>query len=283
MRRRLFAAALVSGLLVVAFSVSVRAAPATGDLIPDPSDTSWKVYEKGTGPASVADLYGARAPSVKGFVDAYRKSWSQPGEGLYNGLEHYSTVLWSAFRLGESEGSARANKAHTSYRSVAGFGSGAYEVTDPADAQGYLSDTLVFTQGDYIAVIDVASTTTPDHTLLMDQATRQLDRIPAPIAEINSISSGIVTAAELFGGFVALNLVIGGAIVAIVLLRRRRRRAAVSLPASLHLSPDRGFWWDGGRWIDASQLPPPTAQRSADGAFWWDGVVWRQVSSRPQG
>jgi hypothetical protein len=280
---RLFAVALGSAFLIVAFSVGAQAAPATGDLIPDPSDTSWKVYEKGTGVVSVADLYGAHASSVKGFVDAYQKTWTQPGRVLYNDLQRYSSVLWSAFRLGESEGSAKANKAHTSYRAVAGFGSGAYEVTDPVDAQGYLSDTLVFTQGDYVAVIQVASATTPDHNLLMDQATGQLDLIPAPVAELNSIASGIGNAAELFGGFVALNLLVGGAIVAIVLTRRRRRRAASFSPASLNLSADRGFWWDGARWVDASQQSPPSAQRSPDGAFWWDGVVWRPVSSRPPG
>jgi hypothetical protein len=279
---RLFAAGLASALLVVAISVSALAAPATGDLVPEPSDLSWTVDSEGTGAVTAADLYGSHASSVKGFVDAYEKTWSQPGQWLYDSLEHYSSVFWSAFRLGESKGSAQANKAHSSYRSVAGFGSAAYEVTDPVDAQGYLTDTLVFTQGDYIALIEVASATTPDHNVLMDQGKRQLDLIPAPIAELNSIGSGVFTALELVGGFVALNLLIGGAIVAIVLVRRRRRRAATESYAGLSLSPDRRLWWDGQHWIDAAYQFPPWAQRSADGAFWWDGVVWRPVPSQPQ-
>jgi hypothetical protein len=262
--------------------VTALAAPATGDLVPEPSDAAWMVYADGTGVRSAADLFGADASSVRGFVDAYEKTWSQPGQGLYDGLEHYSSLFWSAFRVAELKDGAQADKVHTSYRSVAGFGSAAFEVTEPADAQGYLSDTLVFSQGDYIAFVVVASATTPDHNLVMDQATRQLDKIPAPIAEFNSIGSGALTALEWFGGFVALNVLIGAVIVAIALVRRRRRRAlatGLSL-AALNLSPDRRLWWDGQNWIDASFQSPPSAQRSPDGAYWWDGVVWRPVPSR---
>jgi hypothetical protein len=283
MKGRFFAAVLGSALLVVATSVDAPAAPATGDLVPDPSDAAWMVYADGTGARSAADLFGANASSVKGFVDAYDKTWSQPGQGLYDGLEHYSSLFWSAFRAGELRGAAQADTVHTSYRSVAGFGTAAFEVTDPADAQGYLSDTLVFSQGDYIAFIVVASPTTPDHNLLMDQANRQLRLIPAPIAEFNSIGSGVLSALKWLGGFVALNLLIAGVIVAIVLVRRRRRPTVATDPwlAALNLSPDRRLWWDGQTWIDASFQSPPSAQRSADGTFWWDGVVWRPVPSRP--
>ena len=284
-KSRLFAAGLASALAAVAMSVGALAATSTSDLIPGPPDGSWSVNVKGTRAMTAADLYGASASSVKGFVDSYEKTWSQPDKRLYDVLEHFSSFFWAAFRLGESKGAAQKNKAHSSYSSVSGFGTAAYEVTNPADGQGFRTDTLVFTQGDYVAVVTLAAQwATPDHSVLMDQAYRQLSLIPLPIAEYNSIGSGVLTTFGLIGAFIALNVIVGGAIVVIVLARRRGRRAAAAslAPAGLHLSPDRRHWWDGRHWIDTSYQSPPSAHRSADGAFWWDGATWRSVPQTAQ-
>ena len=265
-------------------SVSAHAATATSDLIPGPPSDSWEIDADGTGARTAADVYGTRASSVIGFVDSYQKTWTLPGLGLYQGLDHFSSVFWAAFRLGESKGATQRNKAHSSYRSVTGFGAAAYEYTDPAGADGYKTDTLVFTAGDYIAVITLAAyDSTPDHNVLMAQAHRQLDRIPVPIGEYNAIGSGLMTTFGWIGVVVAANVLVGGIIVAIVLVRSHRRRAATPLaPAWLNLSGDRRHWWDGQHWIDASFQSPPSAQRSADGAFWWDGATWRSVPQTNQ-
>ncbi len=276
----MFAAGLASALALAVMSVGALAATSTSDLIPGPPSESWKVYAEGTGARTAADLYGANASQVKGFVDSYEKTWSLPELWLYDRLERFSSLFWAAFRLGEAKGGAKKNKAHSSYADVAGFGTAAYEVTDPADPQGYKFDTLVFTQGDYVAAITLAArNATPDHNLLMEQANRQLSLTPLPIDEINSIGSGVMTAFAWVGVVIAVNALVAGAIVAVVLVRRRRQRAAPIpvVPAGLNLSPDRGHWWDGQRWIDTSFQSPPSAQRSADGAYWWDGATWRPV------
>lgn len=43
------------------------------------------------------------------------------------------------------------------------------------------------------------------------------------------------------------------------------------------LSADRGEWFDGTRWQDASLSAPPGALRSPDGNQWWDGTTWRAI------
>lgn len=47
--------------------------------------------------------------------------------------------------------------------------------------------------------------------------------------------------------------------------------------ASVSMSPDGAYWWDGAAWQDASLSAPPEAPRSPDRAFWWDGGRWRPV------
>jgi hypothetical protein len=277
---RLSAAGLVSALAVAAMSVGALAETSTSDRIPGPPAGSWQVYADDTRAMTAGDLYGAQASAVKGFVDAYQKTWATPEQGLTDLLEHFSSVFWAAFDLAESEAAAKKDKGHSSYAAVAGLGSGAYEVTDPADAQGFRYDTLVFTWGDYVAVIALAAqNATPDHSVLMDQANRQLSLMPVPIGEYESIGSAAITTVALIGGVIVAIAFVAGAIVLIVLVRRRRPRAAPILvgPGGLNLSPDRRHWWDGHYWIDASFQSPPSAQRSADGAYWWDGETWRPV------
>jgi hypothetical protein len=53
-------------------------------------------------------------------------------------------------------------------------------------------------------------------------------------------------------------------------------------PASLQMSPDGNYWWDGQTWRDAAHEAPPWAQRSSDGIYWWDGSNWRPVPPAPQ-
>jgi hypothetical protein len=48
--------------------------------------------------------------------------------------------------------------------------------------------------------------------------------------------------------------------------------------ASIQMSPDGCWWWDGGGWQDAITSSPPTAQYSADRCYWWDGNSWRPVA-----
>ena len=68
----------VACVLLAAQVASVSADALTSDLIPGPPDGSWQVYAEGTGAKTKDDIYGSKASTVSGFVDAYDKSWSHP-------------------------------------------------------------------------------------------------------------------------------------------------------------------------------------------------------------
>jgi len=270
----------VACVLLAAQVASVSADALTSDLIPGPPDGSWQVYAEGTGAKTKDDIYGSKASTVSGFVDAYDKSWSNdPAQGLVDRLERFSSVFWASVRLSESRTAARDNKSHSSFKVVSGLGTSAYEVTDPADSQGYLSDTIVMTQGDYVSVVAIAAKSEPDHATLLDQAHRQVAMIPVPKAEYNAIGQGIVSGMVWVAIGAGVLTMILAAIVIIVVLRRRRPTLQPAL-APVSLSPDKRYWWDGTSWQDTSARMPPGVPLSPDGAQWWDGVSWRP---RPPG
>ncbi len=270
----------VACLLLAAQIAPVSAADLTADLIPAPPDGSWQVFAEGTGPKTKDELYGSKASTVSGFVDAYDKSWShEPSEGLIDRLERFSSVFWASVRLSESRTAARDNKSHSSFKDVSGLGTAAYEVTDPADSQGYLADTIVMTQGDYVSVIALASKSQPDHATLMDQAQRQVALIPIPKAEYNAVGQGIVSGMVWVAIGAGVLTIIVAAIVIMVVLRRRRPMLRPAF-APVSLSPDRRYWWDGMSWQDTGARMPPGVPLSPDGTHWWDGVSWRP---RPPG
>src|SRR5258707_6922549 len=67
----------VACLLVAAQIAPASAGAATADLIPGPPDGSWQGYADGTGPMTKEQIYGTKANTVSGFVDAYDKACSQ--------------------------------------------------------------------------------------------------------------------------------------------------------------------------------------------------------------
>jgi hypothetical protein len=280
MVRRTLVGLLLAGLAVAAAASPALADQATSDLIPAPTSSLWNVDAGGTHALTAVDIYGSQAGAVKDFVDAYRKSWTQPGKLLVDHLERYSSVLWAAFRFGESEGADKKDKTHTSYATVPGFGTGAYEVTNPPDSLGFVQDVFVFTQGDYLAVIlNAAYDATPDHTVLMDQASAQLAQIPVPVGEYNSIGSGVMTTLGIVVGVLGVVTIVVGVVVLFVVLRSRRSRPGYAPVAAgaVSFSTDRRYWWDGQAWQDATARIPPGASRSPDGEQWWDGAAWRPL------
>lgn len=265
------AAAGLASLLALLQVLTAIADTATSDLVAGPPDGSWQANTDLTGSRSKDDIWGDKANTVQGFVDAYEKAWGQePEQGLVDRLERFSSVFWAAFRLSDSRTAAKENSKHASYQDLRGIGTSAYEVTDPVDADGFLSDTIVLTKGDYVAVIAMAAKTTPNHDTLLDQARRQAALIPEPVGEYNAIGQGIfstVVIVAIVAGVITLAVC---AIVLIVVLRRRRPR-----PAALKLSPDRRYWWDGQAWQDTALRMPPGVAVSPDGSQWWDGAQWR--------
>jgi hypothetical protein len=301
MGRSRFLAALISIVAAAALATPVLAATPspTSDLIAGPPSTAWQVFAADTGAKSATDLYGSSASSVRGFGDAYQKVWSRTGEFLFDRVARFTTVLWAAFHFGGSKGAAQKNKSHTSYQSVSGFGTGAYEFTDPADSNGYRWDTMVFTEGDYVSLIALAvNDVTISHFIVLDQASRQLALLPFPTGEYSALGTSV-----LAGSVVVLLVLVGfllsAGIIVFVVVRRRRPVAPASayaiagvLPpgayqypavsaavavAAPSFSSDRRFWWDGSIWQDTAARIPAGVPTSPDGTQWWDGAAWRPV------
>src|SRR4029077_12533838 len=105
-----------------------------------------------------------------GFVDAFGKGWYATDLGVSDDLLHYNSVFWADYALDSFRSSSETDADRTTFGSVAGFGSNAFEVTYPADSQGYKSDWIFFVEGDYMAAVVVWDKALTDRYLLIDQA-----------------------------------------------------------------------------------------------------------------
>ena len=125
-------------------------------------------------------------------------------------------------------------------------------------------------------------------TFALGQATAEWDMqarpTPSPsagragsgAASIHTPPNFVVIALVSTGALVLLAITIG---VVLFLLSRTGGRPATTgyAPATVQMSPDRAYWWDGVQWRPADTSTPPAAPRSPDGAHWWDGASWRPV------
>lgn len=215
---------------------------ATADLIPTPSDPAWVMS---LGQAEVA------GQSSDGFVDAYVKEWTQSKRwGLADHLDHYSSVSWARSHLQALRHSAHGSPAQSTVTDVE-FADGAVKVVFPANAQGISTSNFAFSDGDYVAIIELdTGSGGPNPDTLMDQARLQLRTIPIPTDEIN------VTSRDAFSALVIVGVVAGAltvtavaiAILVFVILRRRRSAVRVAIPPGAPVSPDGAYWWDGAAW-----------------------------------
>lgn len=250
-----------------------------------------------------------------GFVDGYNVTWaSQSTRHILNEFVlafrgGKGAAVWFAYQKGYDTSSPQFQHADT----VSGVPQyyGVHEAQSSVYGQAYL-DGFLFLKGNDLVGVAFVSLNDDNLALAANQAKSQYSAAPAStIPEAQwpenanrgpaSPSSPAATSSGGLGKVLPYLLFIGAAVIAIglgaVLLLTRVRRspapasaaapvapapnpavaAAVPVTLPLQMSADGHFWYDGERWVDASQEAPPFAQRSPDGAFWWDGYNWRPV------
>jgi hypothetical protein len=281
----LLALALVAVLADPALAASP--APAAQDVIAGPpTDNTWQTDGRGTGTVATSELFGSSTPIPKGYAEAYRHTWNRGGTNvwLYDTVERFTSAFWAALEYTSIDNAAATDTSHATYSRLPSLTNYAYETTDPPDSQGYIFDSIAFVQGGYFVYIEVAEKVAVPREVVLDQATRQLARLPSPAAEYSSIISGVVI------GGAAFLVVLAALIGAVVLLVRRGRPAVAGgaafadMPyqpaAAWQLTQDGRHWWDRRAWRDAALSVPPGAPRSPDGSLWWDGARWRPIPGR---
>lgn len=252
MRPTLPLAALLSIAIAGGLNAAVWAdgpsTPAISDLIPGPPSGSWTVATDYTGPETVSDFYGNPSASAPGFSDAYGKSWDQTEVSVYDEVARYSSVVWALYAVSMFKVNAQQDPDATSVQDLSGFGYGAFEVTYPAGTDGYKWDEIDFAVGDYVATVSLAATGTIAHDVLLDQSTRQLASLPAAIAEVRTIRTGILVTVACIA--LLASIFIAGILLLILLPLRRPTNAAISatIPPWAQVSPDGAYWWDGAAW-----------------------------------
>lgn len=218
-RPKLLFAVLLSIAIAAALNAPASAASpsttATSDLIPGPPPGSWTVSTDYTGPMTVKDFYGSPSASAPGFSDGYRKAWYQPEVDVDDEVAHYNSVVFALHALSSFEVGAQTDPTATSFRSISGFGDGAFEVTYPANTEGYKWDEIYFAIGDYVAWVSLGAPGAIGRGVLLDQSSRQFASLPAATAELTatsylisgpppgswtvSTSTGPMTAKDLYG------------------------------------------------------------------------------------
>ena len=230
----LLAIAIAGGLNAPAWA-DESATTAISDLIPGPPSGSWTVSTDYTGPETVSDFYGSPTPSAPGFSDAYGKSWYQTEVGVFDEVGRYSSVVWALYALSIFKVNSQQDPDVTSVQDISGFGFGAFEVTYPADTDGYKWDEIYFAVGDYVSVVSLGATGTISRDVLLDQSNRQLASLPAAIAEVRTIRTGILLA--LAGGLLVTSIFIAGILLLILWPLRRPANVAISAGAAPYPPP----------------------------------------------
>lgn len=225
-----------------------------------------------------------------GFVEGFGKTWSQASSGhaLIEAVMAFSGGRGAQSALTGMEASDRSDRSYAKADTVTGIHSyyGAHFVDS---SNQVIEDFFAFVKGNDI--FGIAFVSSKDDVL--SDATRQVQTqySSAPGSTIPSaewpenVNPAAAVPIAVFGAGIGFIVIVAGLVVFLVLRRRPppmpSAYASFAPALSLHMSPDRAYWWDGQAWRDAAQEVPPQAQRSEDGFYWWDGATWRPVPQPP--
>lgn len=225
-----------------------------------------------------------------GFVGGYELQWTDP-TNVHVLIE---SVIAFAGGRGARSWFLTSNKGDhndTAYRHDdldPGLGADAYGVHSvlPSSHGDLVLDAFVFARGNDVVAVGFLS----EHDDVLDAATSQASSQyshtpdytlpPSQWPENATSSQDAFPLTGVLIGVLVLGLLAAGVGGGYVMLQRTRAPSPVAVaaaPMPFQVSPDGRYWFDGARWIDSAQDPPPFAQRSPDGSMWWDGYVWRPV------
>jgi hypothetical protein len=217
-----------------------------------------------------------------GFVDGYGMTWLQKSTG------HVLVEFVIAFEGGRGAKSwldyeEAPDKSHPQFQhsnTIAGIDP--YYGVHLVDASAHVViDGFSFVKGNDMFGVGFVSTKDDVLSQATTQVRSQYDSAPNETipraqwpenisqSDANDLAK-VLDLARILGVVLILAFIVGVGGLVVGRVRRSRRP---------RMSPDGNHWWDGKRWIESVNEPPPFAERTADGAYWWDGQYWRPVAT----
>jgi hypothetical protein len=210
-----------------------------------------------------------------GFIAAYGRSWVSLVEGNYLAelVVAFTGSVGAKELLAATKHTDTAEPTYVRDLAVTGidsyYGAHFHDASNAPLVYGYL---FAFVKGNDYFLVTTWSEADDSGRLVSNQTKMQYDLAPAYTISPSEWPQKLPGADAVVTWAIRLGVPLAALIFLILRYRRPRTQLA---GASLQLSPDGRFWWDGREWKDTEQGIPPHAQRSVDGNYWWDGTRWR--------
>lgn len=279
---------------------TVVAKPPSSDFSPLTSGTfhgSFTAHDWALNATGVSATETESTLNRNGFVQGYGLVWASNTQrrALVEIVMAFAGGQGARRTLTALEASEKRDPTYQHANTLSGidpyYGSHLYDATNKVYEDGFS-----FTKGNDLFQVYVGSTSDNNLDLATRQTKSQYDSAPDstipssqwPENQQSNTTSPAYTAGVVFGILIVAVLVLGviGVVVGLILRGRRRSVAqpyGAAGPATVQMSPDGRYWYDGQAWRDTTVEAPSWAQRSSDGTLWWDGRTWRPVPISPRG
>jgi hypothetical protein len=231
-----------------------------------------------------------------GFVGGYGKTWVQQAatHALLEAVIAFTGGHGARDWLTAAEAGDKSDPSYVHADSMSGIdtyygGHFNYATTST------VGDFFSFVKGNDVFLLGFVSRKDDVLNLATAQAKAQFDSAPADTIPSSQWPENATHGLAFNVGVLIVPIIVVILLIvfiAVVISRRRATPAmvpaavpgmgvAAATPATIQMSADGRFWWDGQAWKDTEQEIPPNAQRSGDGQSWWDGRGWRPVPRTP--